>query len=262
MRLLFVGDVFGDVGRRVLADHLPSIREEFAVDVCVANGENTAGGRGMTVPLARKFRKFGVNCITGGNHSPAQPEIFSDEKCNDWVLRPHNMAGIKVGSGVAVLPVGDAQLAVINLMGRTFIRGRHKCPFKTVDELLAELPEDVTHILVDFHAEATSEKVCMAHHLSGRVSAVVGTHTHVQTNDARIFPGGTGFLTDAGMTGPENSAIGMDIGPVLDRIITGTNSQFVQSKEGPMFNGVLFDLDSNGHCTAVEPIIRRYEMLH
>ncbi|MGM0444147.1 MAG: TIGR00282 family metallophosphoesterase [Fibrobacterota bacterium] len=260
MNILFAGDVFGDVGRRVLAQHLPELIEEYAVSMVIANGENSAGGRGITENHARKFRKYGVDIITGGNHSDAQADVFSSPRHTRYVIRPANSEKITAGSGLAVHQTESGHsVAVINLLGRVFLRGKRPCPFKTADALLAQLDPRICTVIVDFHAEATSEKVCLAHYLDGRVSAVVGTHTHVQTNDARIFPGGCGFITDAGMTGPEFSAIGMEHSPVLDKILTGRAVQFVQSKEGAMFNGVLISVnDETGKTEAIQPVIRRY----
>ncbi len=260
MRILFIGDVFGDIGRRVLAEHLPSINDEYKPDVVIANGENCAGGRGITINYAKKLRKYGVDIITGGNHSNAQMEIFEDEEMNVKVLRPSNISGMKRGKGHTIFTLSDGRtLGVLNLLGKTFIKGKIRCPFKETDTVLPELSE-TTHIFVDFHAEATSEKVCMAHYLDGRVGAVCGTHTHVQTNDARIFPQGTAFITDVGMTGPEFSAIGMQHEPVLYRIITGNPAKFVQSKEGPMFCGTIIELDDKTKkAISIEPIIRRYQ---
>ncbi|ERP38938.1 TIGR00282 family metallophosphoesterase [Chitinivibrio alkaliphilus] len=259
MRILFVGDVFGDVGRRVLSEHLPRIKDEYCVDMVIANGENCAGGRGITPNYARKFRKYGVDIITGGNHSKEQEAVFSDPRCATYVLRPANSSSIAAGEGVLSFSCLGESVIVINLLGRIFLRGKRMCPFVAVDGILQKLSSEEKVILVDFHAEATSEKVCMAHYLDGRVSAVVGTHTHVQTNDARIFPHGTAFITDAGMTGPEFSAIGMKHEQVLDKILTGTNVPFTQAHAGAMFNGVLFDIDSkNGLATSVLPLFFRY----
>lgn len=259
MRILFIGDVFGDIGRRVLAEHLPKIKNEFSIDVVVANGENCAGGRGVTINYAKKMRKYGVDAITGGNHSFAQPEVFEDDKMKEMVLRPANVSCIKRGKGHTVITLPDGRsLGILNLLGKTFIMGKTRCPFKEADKLLPELSE-ATHILVDIHAEATSEKVCLAHYLDGRVGVVCGTHTHVQTNDARIFPEGTAYITDAGMTGPEYSAIGMQHGPIIHRILTGEPVKFVQAKEGPMFNGVVVELDDETkRGVSIEPIYRRY----
>jgi len=260
MKILFIGDVFGDAGRRVLAEHLPEIKAEFEVDLVIANGENVAGGRGITVNYVKKMKHYGVNVLTGGNHSFAQPEVFENEKTKEIVLRPANFSCVKRGKGSTVFTLDDGRtVGVINLMGKTFIEGKIRCPFKEVDEILKTMPE-CTHLFVDFHAEATSEKVCMAHYLDGRVGAVCGTHTHVQTNDARIFPKGTAFITDAGMTGPEYSAIGMTHEPIIYRILTGEPVKFVQSKEDPMFNGVFIELDDETkRAVKIEPIYRRYQ---
>lgn len=261
MKILFVGDVFGDIGRRVLAEKLADIKDEFSIDFTIANGENCAGGRGITPNYAKKLRKYGVDVITGGNHSSAQLEVFQSEAFSSFVIRPQNIHDIKDGQGFTIVTLeSGTTICVINVLGRTFIRGKNACPFKAVEAMLEEQKENAQIFFVDFHAEATSEKVCMAHLFDGKLSALIGTHTHVQTADARIFPKGTAFLTDAGMTGPEFSAIGMQHEPVLDRIMTGTPRQFVQSKEGPMFNGVVIDIDEEtGKARSIESILRRYE---
>lgn len=260
MKILFIGDVFGDTGRRVLADYLEGIKEEFQIDVVIANGENCAGGRGVTVNYAKKMRKYGVDIITGGNHSHAQPEVFDDEKMGMIVLRPANISGMKRGKGHTIMELSNGKtLGILNLMGKTFIGGKLRCPFKEADQRLTDL-KGCDYIFVDFHAEATSEKVCLAHYLDGRVSAICGTHTHVQTNDGRVFPKGTGFITDAGMTGPEWSAIGMQHEPIIHKILTGEPVKFTQAKEGPMFNGVVVELDDESGVTkSIETIYRRYE---
>lgn len=260
MKILFIGDVFGDAGRRVLAEHLPEIIDEFSPDLVIANGENVAGGRGITANYVKKMKHYGVSVLTGGNHSFAQPDVFMDPKTNGMILRPANFSCVKRGRGSMVYTLEDGRsIGIINLIGKTFIEGKIRCPFKEVELILPTLSE-CTHIFVDFHAEATSEKVCMAHFLDGRVGAICGTHTHVQTSDARIFPKGLAYITDAGMTGPEYSAIGMTHEPILHRILTGEPARFVQSKEDPMFNGVIIELDDiTKRAISIAPIYRRYQ---
>ena len=208
MRVLFIGDIFGNLGRRILAERLKKIVEEKGIDLCIGNGENVAGGRGLTGNLAKKLRKYGVNVITGGNHSFSIPDndiTFMDEP---WVLRPHNFPPGNIGRGFTVFTLPDGRKAgVINLQGRTFHAETIDCPFRTGGEIINALREITPVVIVDFHAEATSEKLAFAYHVDGRVSAVIGTHTHVQTADERILPNGTAFITDVGMTGPEESPV-------------------------------------------------------
>jgi len=228
MNILFIGDVFGTIGKRILADHLEKIRKEFAVDICIANGENIAGGRGITANLVRKLHKFGVDVITGGNHSFREPQVYNDPYAERRLLRPLNVPSDRPGKGVVIHTLPDGrEVAVINIMGRTFIPDESiSCPFtcgmSAVDEALSR----TDFIIVDFHAEATSEKVCFAHWLDGKATAVLGTHTPVQTADERILPKGTAFITDTGMTGPELSAIGMKHEPIIRRYCTQEKIRF------------------------------------
>ncbi|MGM0462031.1 MAG: TIGR00282 family metallophosphoesterase [Fibrobacterota bacterium] len=259
MNILFVGDVFGDVGRRVLAEKLEGLKDSLKIDAVIANGENCAGGRGITPRYARKFRKYGVDIITGGNHSPEQPAVYSDTKYSSFVIRPYNCSDMTAGNGIACKETEKGAFAVINILGRVFLRGKRECPFKSVDRALENIPPDIKTVIVDFHAEATSEKVCMGHYLDGRVSAMVGTHTHVQTNDGRILPGKTAYITDVGMTGPEISAIGMTYEPVMAKLLSGTSQQFVQARDGAMFNGVLLEIDEvTGTARTITPVLKRY----
>ena len=262
MNILFIGDVFGDTGRRILSEHLDEIKSHYNIDFTIANGENCAAGRGITVNYAKKMRKYGVDAITGGNHSPAQPEVFEHETFKEIVLRPANFSGMKRGKGSTVITLpNQKKIGIINLMGKTYITAKLRCPFKEVEKILeSEVFQNLDYIFVDFHAEATSEKVCMAHFLDGKVSAICGTHTHVQTNDARIFPNGTAFITDAGMTGAHFSAIGMKHEPILHKILTGEQVRFVQSKSGPVFNGVVVELDDTRIAShSIKPIYINYE---
>jgi metallophosphoesterase (TIGR00282 family) len=261
MRILFIGDLFGDIGRRVLAEHLEGVVEKHKADVVIANGENCAGGRGITVNYAKKLRKYGVDIITGGNHSHAHTDVFSDEKYGATTLRPHNIKNMKKGKGHTVFTLKDGRkIGVVNLQGEIFINCKVGSPFKSADSILEFISEETNTILVDFHAEATSEKICLAHHLDGRITALVGTHTHVQTADARILPNKTAFITDVGMTGPELSAIGMQHEPIIEKLITGKPNKFVQAKDDPMLNAVLIESDDDtGLAISITPIFERYQ---
>ncbi len=260
MRLLFIGDVFGTTGRRVLAEYLQGIKEEFSVDVCIANGENCAGGRGVTINILEKLLKYGVDVVTGGNHSMAEREVFKDKKFHGKILRPINMDVNAPGIGRTVFQTENGiKLGIINLHGRTFITEKLSCPFNMGMNTVESLKQETHNIFIDFHAEATSEKVCLAHYLDGKVSAICGTHTHVQTADERIFKGGTAFITDTGMTGPEDSAIGMKAEPIIKKYIHNSHVRFEPSKKGPMFNGVIIDIDTEtGKATSISRIFRRY----
>jgi metallophosphoesterase (TIGR00282 family) len=259
MRILFIGDVFADIGRRVLAEKLAPLVRERQVDFCVVNGENAAGGRGLTGNLVKKLRKYGAAVITGGNHSFTIPDndlSFMDEP---HVLRPLNYPPGNIGHGSALINGDKGQLVgVVNLQGRTFLHESLDCPFRTGRAAIEELRKETKIIIVDFHAEATSEKLAFATHVDGLASAVIGTHTHVQTADERILKNGTAFITDAGMTGPEESIIGMDPGPVVRHFVLQTYSRFEPASGGAMLNGVIVDVDeTSGKALAVSRIFER-----
>ena len=202
MNILFVGDVFGQPGREALLRWLPGYRDERAVDFVIANGENAANGAGITSKIALKLLHAGVDVLTTGNHVWRQKEVYSFLATDERIVRPANYPAGAPGRGLTVRPAADgSEVAVINLAGELFMN-TGMSPFRIVDRLVDEAEELADAIVVDLHAEATSEKVAMGHYLDGRVTAVLGTHTHVQTSDARVLPGGTAYMTDVGMTGP------------------------------------------------------------
>lgn len=259
MRILFIGDVFGNVGRRVLSGRLEALIAERDIDVCIANGENAAGGRGLTGNLAKKLRKYGVQIITGGNHSFSIPDSSYDFMEHPTVLRPHNYPPGNIGKGIALFTLEDGRtIGVLNLQGRTFLHEALDCPFRTADSAVSELRSTTPCILVDFHAETTSEKIALGRYLDGRVSAVVGTHTHVQTADERIFEQGTAFITDVGMTGPEDSVIGMRHDQVIRRFLLQTHVRMEPSEKGAMLNAVVIDIDEeSGRSRSIERVYER-----
>lgn len=239
-RVAFFGDIVGRPGRTALKARLPLLKEKLALDAVIANAENAAGGIGITRETLREVFSAGVDVATGGNHTWRNQEVYSALDEDKRVVRPANVFPGAPGRGFTVreLPSG-ARFAVINLLGRSFMDGCD-CPFRTVDAVLETLPEEVTLRFVDFHAEATSEKRAMAFHLDGRVSAVVGTHTHVQTADAAIFPKGTAYITDLGMCGAESpSVLGMEPGGVLKRFVTGLPVRFKAAAGEGALNGLL-----------------------
>ncbi|NLP03567.1 MAG: TIGR00282 family metallophosphoesterase [Fibrobacter sp.] len=264
MRILFIGDIFGNTGRRVLAERLPSIIKEKSIDVCIGNGENAAGGRGLTGNLFKKLRKYGVNIVTGGNHSFSIPDSDIGFMENECVLRPLNFPPGNIGRGTTVIGLGDGRkIGVINLQGRTFMHEALDCPFRTGKAAVEETRRETQVILIDFHAEATSEKLALASYLDGMVSAVVGTHTHVQTSDERILQGGTAYISDVGMTGPEDSVIGMKKKQVIRRFLLQTPVRFEQSESGPMLNGVVIEVDeSSGKALSIERVYERVTFRH
>jgi 2',3'-cyclic-nucleotide 2'-phosphodiesterase len=258
MKILFIGDVFGNTGKRVLAERLEALIRERSIDVCVANGENMAGGKGITHNLIKKLYKFGVNVITGGNHSFACPDSCEDYANDPCLIRPLNLPPGNTGRGSTVFTLADGRkIGIINLLGRTFSQEQYDCPFRTGKQAIDEIRKITPYILVDFHAEATSEKRAFAHYVDGLVSAVAGTHTHVQTADEKILTNGTAFISDAGMTGPEDSVIGTKKDLVVKRFLLQTHVRFEPSDDGPMLNGVLIDTDDSGRATGIERIYER-----
>jgi metallophosphoesterase (TIGR00282 family) len=249
MLILAIGDIVGKPGRKAISQFLPGLRQQYGFELVIANGENAAGGIGLTPDTAQELLDAGVDVITSGNHIWAQKDIFPYLESQMPILRPLNYPPGVPGRGYIV--IGPA--AVVNLMGRTFI-GNLDCPFQAMDRLLGELKQKI--IIVDFHAEATSEKVAMGRYLDGRVSAVLGTHTHVGTIDTQILAGGTAYVTDIGMTGPTDSVIGDDADAVLQRFLTGIHHHLSVGKGKPILNAVMVDIDGKGRAKSIERIYR------
>ena len=254
MRILFVADVFGSAGSRAVRDRLPGLREELAVEFCVVNGENAADGRGITPKLADRLLEAGADVVTLGNHTWARTEIADYLDASERVIRPGNLGAGRPGRALAVAPAADGTpVAVVNLLGHLFL-DVPMTPFEMLDELVEEARRHAKVVVVDFHAEATSEKIAVARILDGRVTAVIGTHTHVQTNDARVLPGGTAAITDAGMTGPHDSVIGVEADLAIRRMRTGMPVRFHPASGDIRIEGALVECDSEGRATSCEPI--------
>jgi 2',3'-cyclic-nucleotide 2'-phosphodiesterase len=236
--ILFVGDVVGGLGRRTLLGLLPALRERYAPTFVVANGENIAGGLGITPKLADELFANGVDVVTLGNHTYRRAEISGYLDSGKPIVRPANYLSSQPGRGWCVVERDGTRLAVINLSGNVFLRAG-RVAFLEIDAILGELEGQSDHILVDMHAEATSEKVAMGWHLDGRVTAVVGTHTHVPTADLRVLPGGTAYITDVGMTGPRGGVIGVKKEQAIASLRTHMNVRFETSDEDPWLNGVV-----------------------
>ena len=259
MKILFIGDVFADIGRRVLAERLAPLITERGIDCCIANGENAAGGHGLTGNLAKKLRKYGVAAITGGNHSFTFPDNDSSFMKEPHILRPLNFPSGNIGHGSTIVTLPDGRtVGIVNLQGRTFHREIIDCPFRLGKAAVEELKEKTNIVIVDFHAETTSEKLAFAYFVDGRASAVLGTHTHVQTADERILSGGTAFISDVGMTGPEDSIIGMKPEGVIRRFLLQTAVRFEPAGGGPMLNAALVEIDDvTGTALAIQRIFER-----
>ncbi len=255
MRILFVGDVVGRPGRDAVEGLLPGLRERLEVDVCVVNGENVANGMGITPRLAEVLLAAGADAITLGNHTWRRDEIGPYLAASQVVLRPANMQDGAPGRGLGVVEArGGTAVAVINLLGSLFLEPAHSM-WEMVDALVDQASEAAPVVVVDVHAEATSEKVALAAWLDGRVTAVLGTHTHVQTSDARILPGGTAALTDVGMTGPHDSVIGVETELAVRRMRTGMPVRFETASGGVRLEGALVTCDpATGRATAIEPV--------
>ena len=250
MRILFIADVFGAAGRRAVEARLPGLRDELAVDFCIVNGENAADGRGITAKIAERMLASGADVVTLGNWAWGQPGFAPYLSGTDRVLRPANMSASSPGRGLAV----HDGVAVINLLG-VFSLDPFESPFIAVDRLVDEARAKTNVIVVDFHAEATSEKVAMARYLDGRVTAVFGTHTHVQTSDARVLRGGTAAITDAGMTGPHDSVIGSDDHNAIQRFLTGMPNRLEPATGDVRIEGALVECNPDGRatvCTALK----------
>ena len=260
MNILFIGDIVGKPGRRVLAQMLPGLRREFSVDLTIANGENSAGGFGITRETFEEILAAGVDVVTGGNHTWKARDVAALLDGELRLLRPANYPAGAPGRGEGVFRLsegaGGPAVAVLNLEGRIFMEPLES-PFRVGLEQVEQLRRETPVIVIDIHAEATSEKAALAWYLDGRVSAVVGTHTHVQTADERVLPGGTAFITDVGMTGPRDSIIGMGREEVLQRFLTLLPARFDVAKGPAHLNGVLLEIDGEtGRARSIRRISR------
>ena len=246
--------MFGAPGRRALEERLPSLREEREVDVCVVNGENAADGRGITPKLCERILAAGADAITLGNHTWARRELAPYLSGAERVVRPANFSRHAPGRALTVVQARDGSpVAVINLMGSLFLDVQQG-PFELVDDLVDEARSKAAVVVVDFHAEATSEKVAVARWLDGRVTAVLGTHTHIQTADARVLPGGTAAITDAGMTGPHDSVIGVKAELAIRRMRTGMPVRFEPAEGDVRIEGVLVECEASGRALSCEAL--------
>jgi 2',3'-cyclic-nucleotide 2'-phosphodiesterase len=244
MNLLFIGDIFASPGRRIVADHLRDIVETNGIDLAIANGENAAGGFGLTPAVAEELFGLGLDVLTSGNHIWDKREVYDYFGRQPRLLRPANYADAP-GSGVIVLRARSGlECAVVNLQGRVYMPATD-CPFRKADQILEEIDPAIKVRFVDFHAEVTSEKVAMGWYLDGRVSAVIGTHTHVATADTRILPGGTAYQTDCGMTGPYHSVIGVETGIILRRFLTSLPVRMEPARGEPELHAVIIDVDDS-----------------
>ncbi|WNR46720.1 TIGR00282 family metallophosphoesterase [Paenibacillus roseipurpureus] len=257
MKIVFIGDIVGSVGRKALKHIMPRLKQLHPNAVFIANGENAAAGKGITAAIAKEIYEMGIQAITMGNHTWDQKEIFDWIDRDEKMVRPANFPPGTPGQGHTVIKVKDQEILIINLQGRTFLPPID-CPFRKVDEILENTKKKHKFVFVDFHAEATSEKIAMGWHLDGKVSAVVGTHTHVQTNDNRVLPQGTAYVTDVGMVGPRDGILGVERNAVLQKFKTQLPVRFVTDEGKWHFHAVVIELnDATGLAKSIHLI--RYD---
>ncbi|WP_079480119.1 TIGR00282 family metallophosphoesterase [Halobacillus salinus] len=255
MRILFIGDVVGSPGRQMIDEYVPKLKQKYQPAVTIVNGENAASGKGINEKIYRRFLEKGAQAVTLGNHAWDKKEIFDFIDDAEYLVRPANFPEGTPGKGMTFVKTPKGEVAVINLQGRTFLSPNDD-PFRKVDELIEEAKKRTSIIFLDFHAEATSEKQAMGWYVDGRVSVNVGTHTHIQTADERILPGGTAYISDVGMTGPYDGILGMDREAVLKRFLTNLPVRFEVPKSGrTQLSGFLVDVDDqSGKAKTVKRI--------
>ncbi len=257
MRLLFVGDIVGKGGREAVTAFVPALRREYGCDLCVANAENSAGGSGLTRRCLVELTGAGVDVCTSGDHVWDQREFVHDVGRLTQVLRPANVHPGQPGRGHGLFTGSNGRtIGVVCLLGRTFMNGLADCPFQAADRIVTELRQVTPVILVDIHAEATSEKIALGRYLDGRVTAVLGTHTHVPTADETIFPNGTAFQCDVGMVGSRESVLGRDLAPVLQRFSTGMPARFTVADHHIRLHATVVTVNDYGRATAIERVVR------
>ena len=254
VNILFVGDVVGGIGKRTLLALLPKLRDRYAPDFIVVNGENAAGGLGITPKIATELFAAGIDVITLGNHTYRHREIYPYLDEEERIIRPANFLRSQPGHGWCVVSNGDVRLAVVSLSGNLYMNASRPA-FTEADAALHALKGRSDHVLVDMHAEATSEKIGLGWYLDSRATAVVGTHTHVPTADARILPGGTAYITDVGMTGPRGGVIGVKREQAVEAMVTRMPIRFETSGEDPWLNGVLIKADAPMHADSIELVL-------
>ncbi|PTG42625.1 TIGR00282 family metallophosphoesterase [Staphylococcus cohnii] len=255
MRILFIGDIVGKIGREAIANYLPKLKQTYKPTVTIVNAENAAHGKGLTEKIYKSLLREGVDFMTMGNHTYGQRQIYDFIENANRMVRPANFPDEAPGVGMRYIQINEIKLAIINLQGRAFMQDIDD-PFKKADALVTEAKKETDYIFVDFHAETTSEKNAMGWYLDNRVSAVVGTHTHIQTSDERILPGGTGYITDVGMTGYYDGILGINREEVITRFITSLPQRHVVPDEGrSVLSGVIIDLNKDGKTKRIERIL-------
>jgi len=259
MKLLFIGDIVGKVGRMTTKALLPTVADRYKIDFVIANGENAAGGFGITDKIVSELLGYGVHVITTGNHVWDKKEFITQISKEDRLLRPMNYPPGVPGYGSIVYPLSSGEkVGVLNISGRVFM-SNIDCPFRTAKAEVEKLSNTTKIVIIDFHGEATSEKIAFGYFMDGKVSAIIGTHTHVQTADEKILPGGTAYITDVGMTGPENSVIGIEKEQVIHRFLTNIPVRFETAKGEGIFSAVVVDInEKTGKATAIQRLQLKY----
>jgi 2',3'-cyclic-nucleotide 2'-phosphodiesterase len=259
LRLLFLGDIIGEPGRKAVIEMVPRLRQTWGVDFIIVNGENAAAGRGITGRITIELLRAGIAVITSGDHIWDQKEVMSFIETEPRLLRPINYPPGTPGKGSIVLETAKGKVGVINVQGRTFMQPTLENPFRHIEQEVSRMRAETRVIFVDVHAETTSEKIAIGRFLDGKVSAVAGTHTHVQTADEQIFPGGTAFICDAGMCGPAESVLGREIQPIIQRFLTSMPVNFPVAKGEVTLHGVLVDVEAaSGKAISIRRVAERY----
>lgn len=231
LNILAIGDIVGEPGRNIIAKHLKDLKEKFQVDFCVANGENAAGGAGLTPKICEELFNYGINVITGGDHIFDKKELYPYLEENEYVIKPANLSEYSIGKGYTFYETPKGIIAVLHLSGRVFMKPNVNCPFTVFDKIFPLLNHISPYVIIDFHAEATAEKVAFGYYVDGKISLIFGTHTHIPTADEKILPYGTGYITDIGMTGPYHSVIGRDIEETISALKTGMPRRLEVAKQ-------------------------------
>ena len=255
MRILMVGDVVGKPGRYFFMEQTLELKQAKKIDVVIVNGENAAHGKGLTPQIFEDLLRGGADIVTSGNHIWDNPKVMEIIDAEPFLLRPANYPEGTPGNGFCIFPVGKKKIGVVNLSGRTFMNPPLDDPFRLAEKIIATIRKQCDMIFVDFHAEATSEKLALAYHLDGQITALVGTHTHVQTADEKILPNGTAYITDLGMVGAENSVLGIEVEPVIKKFLTGRPSHFEIAAGACIYCALLIKInDANNKVVGVERI--------
>lgn len=245
INILAIGDIVGEPGRKIIGKHLRRLKEELQIDCCIANGENAAGGAGLTPKICEELFAYGVNVITGGDHIFDKKELYPYLEVNDYVIKPANFSEYSIGKGYTFTETKKGIIAALHLAGRVFMKPNINCPFTTFDKIYPLLNHISPYIILDFHAEATAEKVSFGYYVDGKVSLIFGTHTHIPTADEKILPLGTGYITDIGMTGPYHSVIGRNIEDTITAFKTGMPKKLEVAKQNVSLSFLHVKLDKN-----------------